>query len=379
LSRETLDIINATAGIVSDNALLITSAFYVNMFKRNPETTAFFNKSHQRNREQPKALSHAIKAFAGNIENVAAIEPHLMPTVHKHCALSVKPEHYPIVHDNMMFTIGQVLGSAVTPQIAKAWSEAIMHLSGILINHEENLYKTLEQRKGGWRYERKFRMAKRTQLADDVMGFTFKADDGYKGGFDWEAGQYLTLRLVGVDHITPRHYMVTNKPGSAEFQVATRMYEGGYMSNYMHTRMIENEPCLLAAPCGIYTQKAMPGDKNVLISAGIGIGANKAHLDTLGKSKVVKALHVEKNAGRHAFAGHFQDSGVDCEFHYTDSAGLPDFEKMAKKLVSQAGTDAVYRICAPAEFISNMKSELNKAGCKKVQYEKFGSGQVASK
>lgn len=109
LSRETLDIINATAPIVADNALLITTAFYSNMFKRNPESTQFFNKTNQRNGEQPKALSHAIKAFAGNIEHVEVIEHHFDPVVHKHCALSVKPEHYPIVHDNMMFTIGQVL------------------------------------------------------------------------------------------------------------------------------------------------------------------------------------------------------------------------------------------------------------------------------
>lgn len=67
--------------------------------------------------EQPKALSHAIKAFAGNIEDVSVIEHHFDPVVHKHCALSVKPEHYPIVHDNMMFTIGQVLAGAVTPGI----------------------------------------------------------------------------------------------------------------------------------------------------------------------------------------------------------------------------------------------------------------------
>lgn len=379
LSKETIDIINATAPLVGENANLITSAFYSNMFKRNPETTYFFNKTHQRSGEQPKALSHAIQAFAGNIENISSIEHHFDPVVHKHCALSVKPEHYPIVHDNMMYTIGQVLPGAVTPEIAKAWSEAIMHLAGVLIGKEELLYKSLEQRKGGWRYEREFRMSKKTQLADDVVGFTFKPADGYNGGFEFEPGQYLTLRLVGVDHITPRHYMVTSAPGSSEFQVATRNYEGGYMSNYMHTSMIENEPVKLAAPCGVYTNKRVPSDKNVLISAGIGVSANKAHLDYFGASKVVKALHVEKNAGRHAFANHFLDSGVNCEFHYTDSAGLPDFTKMAKSLVAEAGTDATYRICAPASFIGNMKSELTKLGAKSVQYEKFGSGSVVTK
>ena len=32
-----------------------------------------------------------------NINNLGAIKPAIMPVAHKHCALQVYPEHYPIV------------------------------------------------------------------------------------------------------------------------------------------------------------------------------------------------------------------------------------------------------------------------------------------
>jgi nitric oxide dioxygenase len=379
ISQGSIDIINATAPLVAENALLITTSFYSNMFKRNPEVKYLFNETHNRNQEQPKALSHAVVAFAGGIENLPHVAQHLGPTVHKHCSLSIKPEHYPVVHENLMFTIGQVLGSAVTPEVGAAWSEGVMALSGMLIEREEELYKHLETRKGGWRYDREFVISSKTQLAEDVMGFSLKAADGYTGGFDFDAGQYVALRLANTPHITPRHFNVTSKPGESELQIACRLYEGGKMSGYLHNSMVLNEPCLLSAPCGLFTSKVMGGDKNVLISAGIGVTAMKAHLDSLGKDKINKVVHVEKNSGRHAFASYFKESGVDCDFHYTDSMGLPDFPKMAKDLVDRAGTDATYRICAPAAFITEIKHELSELGCSNIQYEKYGTGTVASK
>jgi nitric oxide dioxygenase len=36
---------------------------------------------------------------------------------HRHCALSILPEHYGIVHENLMIAIGDVLGDAVTPEV----------------------------------------------------------------------------------------------------------------------------------------------------------------------------------------------------------------------------------------------------------------------
>jgi nitric oxide dioxygenase len=149
------------------------------------------------------------------------------------------------------------------------------------------------------------------------------------------------------------------------------------MSSNMHDTMKVGDTVLLGAPCGVFTRKTVVGDKNVLISAGIGITAMKALFDSMEPSQVVKAFHVEKNANRHAFLKHFEESGIDCEFHYTATGGRPDFGKVATALVAQAGVDASYLLCAPPTFIYEMKQALVAAGATKVQFEKFGTGPVA--
>lgn len=96
-----------------------------------------------------------------------------------------------------------MLGAAVTPEIGAAWSEAVMYLAGILIDREEQLKSAAEKRKGGWRDEREFKLVSKEPVADGIICFSFAAADGYMGGFDYDAGQYMTIRCKDK---TPRHY-----------------------------------------------------------------------------------------------------------------------------------------------------------------------------
>ena len=47
LSKETIDIIVATAGVVAPKALDITSDFYTNVLVKYPSLLAFFNPAHK--------------------------------------------------------------------------------------------------------------------------------------------------------------------------------------------------------------------------------------------------------------------------------------------------------------------------------------------
>ncbi len=146
LSQSAINVVKATAPVVAEHALQITSAFYRTMFTNNPEVQAFFNKAHQRGSRQPRALADSVVQYAVNIENLGALGPLVSKIAHRHCALSVKPEHYGIVHSNLMLAIGEVLGSAVTPEIGKGWSDAVLALAGICIDAEEAIYKQAEVR-----------------------------------------------------------------------------------------------------------------------------------------------------------------------------------------------------------------------------------------
>ena len=59
---------------------------------------------------------------------------------HKHASLGIRPDQYQVVYDNLMWAIGDVLGDAVTPQVADAWDEVYWLMANALINQERGLY-----------------------------------------------------------------------------------------------------------------------------------------------------------------------------------------------------------------------------------------------
>lgn len=154
LSASTIDIIKATAPAVAPRALDITSHFYGTLFPAHPELFSLFNEANQKAGTQPRALANSIVAYASHIENLGALlGPHSPVDIiaHKLCGLNVSPDHYPIVHDTLMDSIGEVLGGLVTPDFAAAWSESVLFLAKILIDREEELYTEAEEKTGGWR------------------------------------------------------------------------------------------------------------------------------------------------------------------------------------------------------------------------------------
>ena len=158
-------------------------------------------------------MANAIVAYASNIDNLGALGPAVGLMAAKHCGLQVLPAHYSIVHENLMKTIGVVLDGVITPEIATAWSEAVLFLAGVLINAEESLYKMAETRSGGWRGWKEFRVSNIEQNTSNVKTFTFAPADGSVRHFDFTPGQYLSVLVDpfadGKTLTAPRHYTVT--------------------------------------------------------------------------------------------------------------------------------------------------------------------------
>jgi nitric oxide dioxygenase len=74
----------------------------------------------QKDGRQPQALANAIIAFGSNIENIGALAPAIQLMATKHCGLQVLPQHYGIVHSNLMTAVGTVLADQLTPDITTA-------------------------------------------------------------------------------------------------------------------------------------------------------------------------------------------------------------------------------------------------------------------
>jgi nitric oxide dioxygenase len=126
LSDSARPIIEATLPVVGENIQEIAKRFYEHMFAENPQLMdGVFNRGNQAAGRQQQALAGSVAAFAGYlVQHPDQLPDALISRIsHKHASLGIHPDQYQIVHDNLMWAIGDVLGDAVTPEIAHAWDE----------------------------------------------------------------------------------------------------------------------------------------------------------------------------------------------------------------------------------------------------------------
>ena len=142
LDQKTIDIIKSTVPVLKTHGLEITTTFYKNMFKNNPEVKPLFNMDKQTSGEQPKALAMTILAAAQNIDNLPAILPVVKKIGEVHCDREIQPAHYPIVGENLLATIKEVLGDAATDEVIEAWGKAYNVIADIFISVENEIYQS---------------------------------------------------------------------------------------------------------------------------------------------------------------------------------------------------------------------------------------------
>ncbi|WP_230292954.1 globin domain-containing protein [Croceicoccus sp. Ery5] len=140
LSADTMTIVKATAPALKQHGLAITQRMYERMFDRHPEVKAMFDMAAQESGEQPKRLAAAIIAYAENVDKLENLSGPVLRMARRHVETHVKPEHYPIVAENLLAAIKDVLGDSATSEILDAWGEAYWFLADILIAKEAELY-----------------------------------------------------------------------------------------------------------------------------------------------------------------------------------------------------------------------------------------------
>ncbi|KAL7573006.1 hypothetical protein ACA910_007501 [Epithemia clementina (nom. ined.)] len=327
ISPEALAIVKATAPIVKEHAEAITTVFYSNMIGRHPELYRYFNASHHLSHnsnnnvpvsvttsklpKQTKSLADAVVAYALNIEHLEHLNEAVIRICHKHCALGVQPAQYTLVHDHLLEAIGEVLGEAVTQDVAAAWSQAILALAKILIQTETQLYEQAD-----WTGPRDFVISEIIDEAKDIKSFRLVPKDGPTIG-SFQPGQYISIyeRPHDKKYFAPRHYTVTSQPGDAYYQVSIKKLVGhgshnpdGIMSNFMHSKqvgdIVQLGPVFGPAPL----EKGSVDRMACFVSVGIGITPTVAMLPTAMKERPnVAVFHADTSSETFAFDQHLQN------------------------------------------------------------------------
>ena len=126
LSAQSTQVVTATLPAIGAAIDEITPIFYRRMFAAHPDLERdLFNRGNQAQGDQQRALAGAIAAYATLLvsDNAPTPKDLLARIAHKHASLGIAEDQYAIVHKHLFDAIVEVLGDAITPEVAAAWDE----------------------------------------------------------------------------------------------------------------------------------------------------------------------------------------------------------------------------------------------------------------
>ena len=400
LSQKTIDIVKSTAPILQEHGEILTKHFYKRMFSHNPEVAPYFNPANQAEGTQQRALAGAICAYAANVDNLEVLGDAVELIAHKHASLMIKPEHYPIVGENLLASIREVLGEGATDDVINAWAEAYGFLAEILTGREKQIYKENAEKSGGWDGFRNFKVARKEVESTIITSFYLKPEDN-KALPDYMPGQYITVRMPTPDgSTTMRNYSLSDCPRQNYFRISVKKETGfdadtpkGYVSNKLHDQVNVGDVLEIGPPCGEFFLNTQDHHERplVLLAAGIGItpilSILKAALKATPDRKVI-FIHGCLNEDVQPFKATIDQldkeyKNLKVHYRYSDpengnikrdgncSTGFINAE-FIETLVDERNAD--YYFCGPKPFMVNIYQDLLKWGIpgSQVHFEFFG-------
>ena len=307
LTKEQKDIIKTTAPVLKENGKEITSIFYKHLFENHPELLNMFNQTNQKIGTQPLALANTIYFAAENIENLSVLMPQIMHIAHKHRALTVQAEHYPIVGKYLILAIEEFLGEKGDPNILHAWKAAYEIIASIFIDIEKKLYDELgsDERNKGFI---PLTITKKVRVANGpIVSFTLQRPDGEKLP-SYHSGQYITLRIKHRNYFHHRHYSLTQPSDGKTYRIAIKQEINhepkGIVSNEIINNYRSGEKIFASLPAGTFAL-IDNAKHHLFIAGGIGITVLSAMITELhkqGKTNRVTLIHCVPTEDHAAFA-----------------------------------------------------------------------------
>ncbi|MGY1639348.1 globin domain-containing protein [Geodermatophilus sp. SYSU D00742] len=391
LSEKSRPVIEATLPVVGENIGTIAERFYQHLFGEHPELLdGTFNRGNQAEGTQQQALAGSVAVFASALVNHPDQLPeHLLSRVaHKHASLGIRPEQYQVVHDHLFWAIADVLGDAVTPEVAAAWDEVYWLMAWALINQERGLYSARGVRpETVWR---DWEVVDKRRETDDVVVFTVKRIDDRLVKTSLP-GQYVTVRMPVSDDVRqPRQYSLTRADDGEHRSFAVKRVHGngkpdGEVSTLLHDSIDVGDTVTMSLPFGdVVLDDSRPA---VFASAGIGVtpmAGMISHLAAAGSHLDVTLLHADLDESSWALRQQVVDDlevladgklhvwferGAECSLPVDGvHDGVMDLAEV------DLPDDAVYYLCGPLPFMKAVRSALIDRGVhtRDIQYEVFG-------
>ena len=399
LDQKTVAIVKSTAPVLAENGEVLTRHFYKRMFAHNPEVAPYFNQANQTAGKQQRALAGAIVAYAANIDNLEVLGGAVELIAQKHASLMIKPEHYPIVGENLLASIREVLGEAATDDIINAWATAYGFLADILIGRERQIYEENAKKPGGWEGFKFLRISRKEKESSNITSFYLVAEDGSPLPA-FKPGQYITVRVKTPDGpTTMRNYSLSDMPGQPHFRISVKREmppeantPQGYVSNLLHDAVEPGHTLEISPPCGEFFLDVTEKHERplVLLAAGVGItpimSILLSALEAFPKREIL-FVHAVLNEDVQPFRKTVdelarQHANLRAYYRYSEGGSLSDNASVGFVTAEYlegllSSRDADYYFCGPQPFMVSIYHELLKWGipASQVHFEFFGPRQ----
>jgi nitric oxide dioxygenase len=389
LSDSSQAVVSATAAVVAEHAEQITSVFYPKMFAEHPELLRVFNQGNQATGEQSRALASSVVAYAVHLINPDApsFDHVLRRIAYKHCSLGIRPEQYTIVGRNLMAAVAEVLGDAVTPEVAAAWDEVYWLFAAQLIAAEARIYAASGVEPT--RPMRPFRLIRKIEETADVASFVLEPDDGEPVP-ETAPGQYVSVFVDLPDgRRQGRQYTVSSTALGTRLQITVRRVRGvngapdGEVSGFLHDHLAVGDTVDVSAPAGdfVVTEADTP---LLLASAGAGITTVLPIVEHVAKTqpeRTVIVAHADRTAADHALRTTVQHVGrlLDDFSSFTWYESVDEGDTKSRKGFMDLNAidlpaDVQVFTCGPLPFMRHVRQSLVARGvpADKIRYEVFG-------
>ncbi|MFF3326001.1 globin domain-containing protein [Streptomyces sp. NPDC002889] len=389
LSERSVPVVRATLPVVGAAIGDIAELFYRKLFDDRPELLRdLFNRGNQANGEQRKALAGSIAAFAGMLLERPDERPDAMLAriANKHASLGVSSDQYKLVHRHLFAAIAEVLGDAVTPEVAAAWDEVYWLMANALIAAETRLYQEAGTAEGDvWQ---RMEIAERREETPDVVSLHLRRADGLPLA-PFRPGQYVSVQVQLPDGARQiRQYSLSAAPGRSQWRITVKRVRGGAgpegeVSSWLHEHARAGDVLNVSVPFGDLVLREDDGPL-LLASAGIGstpLLAMLDHLTATGSGRPVTVLHADRGPADHAHRDELRrlvEAHPHARLHlFYEEPG--DLEPEAEAGRADVGTldlpeSLTAYLCGPLPFMRAVRGDLLRRGvpARAIHYEVFG-------
>ncbi|KAM4063658.1 globin domain-containing protein [Hirsutella rhossiliensis] len=420
LTADQIALVKSTAPVIKEHGKTITTTFYQRLLSAHPELKNYFSLRNQQSGAQQAALADAVFAYAAFIDDLPRLAGAVDRIAHKHASLFVRPEHYPVVGEFLVAAFAEVLGDALTSDVAEAWVAAYAQLADVFVRRERQLYDETAE----WQDWRAFAIVRKEHEADDILSLYLEPRDG-RPLRRYLPGQYVSVRipipeLGGLFQC--RQFSLSTAPdeGMRQYRVSVKreqtvdnasvqdLADGkvpGLISNKLHREYAEGAEVELSPPRGEFffdVAAAGPAAPVVLLSVGVGATPLLSILESIVGSatqalRPVSWVHAARRPGAVCFAKPVGEIAsrhanvrslvfvkhADKQAHRPgrdyDLEGRLSMEKAeAEGLLHLQDRSAGYYICGPEEWMVQARKWLQDRGVarERVFVELFSTGEV---